>query len=339
MLKVPVEDIVERIRAKTGLSSEIITKKIDDKVAELSGLVSRDGAAHIVANEFGVQLFKTPEAGLAKVKDVLPGLKSVSLLAKVLTIYPTHEFKTAKREGKVASFLVGDETGKTRIVFWDTNLIKMLEDGTIKPGDVIKITNCYAKESRFSGGVEVHAGNRTKIDVNPGTAETKKLTSVAPAPLPTVTRKNISELSEGTFEIRGAIVHISEAGNGFFEVCPTCNRRAHDNMCKEHGQIKPNHSMIISAVVDDGSSNMRVVFFGNKAEQLLGTGSEEAFELGQKNGDNFFVLKSKKQELLGKEIICEGQVSTNGFSEELEMICRKLTLPEPTTEAKRFLEA
>lgn len=332
MLKIPLEEIIAKIKAKTQLSEEVINKKIDEKVAELSGLVSKEGAAHIVANEFGVQLFKLPENGTTQIKDILPGLKSVSFVARVVKIFPTKEFKTPKKEGKVASFIVGDGTGKIRVVFWDTNFIKMLEDGTIKEGDVIKITNCVVKSGL--NGIELHATNRTRITVNP--PEGAKIPQIEKEPEQTIERKNIAELSEGNFEIRGVIVHLFETANLFYEVCSVCGKRMYEGKCQTHGAVSPKHSMVISTIVDDGTGNIRVVFFGNAAEQLLGMSAKQAFEEIQKQSD---FLKNKKEEILGKEIICQGKVANNSFSKELEMICRRIAEPDPVKEAEKLLKA
>ena len=337
MLKIPIEEIVQKIKSNTGLSEEIIIKKIDEKVSELSGLVSRDGAAHIVANEFGVQLFKSTESGNMCIKDILPGLRSVSFLARVARIFPTKEFSTPKRSGKVASFIVGDETGKMRVVFWDTNFIKMLDDGTIKEGDVVRITNCYVKDG--INGVEVHAGNRTKVEVNPNTAEAKRVPQITAPAERTAERMMIKDLKEGSYEVHGTIVYLFETGNPLFEVCPQCKKRVHEDSCVTHGKVIPKHSMVVSAIIDDGTGNIRTVFFGNHAEQLLGINSDEAFKLAQQNNDNFFAIKSKKKDLIGKEIICEGNVANNSFSGDMEMICRRLTEPNPVNEAKELLKS
>ena len=331
MLKIPINEIVEKITSKTGLSNEVILKKIEEKVTELSGLVSKDGAAHIVANEFGVQLFKTSESGLMLVKDIKPGLKSVSFVARVLRIYPTKEFKTPKREGKVASFSVADETGQMRVVFWDTNFIDMLENSAIKEGDVVKITNCYVKESQM-GGVEVHASNRTKIDVNP-----KDVKAIPELTKPKIDRKKIKDLGEGEAELRGAVVYLFETGKPFFEVCPTCNKKSVEGICQTHNKIIPKQSLIVSAIIDDGTGNIRVVFFGNRAEQLLKISSDDAFKLAKEHNDDFYAIKTKRTELLGKEIICEGRVSTNSFSGDIEMICNQISEPNPLSESKRLL--
>ena len=336
MLKIPIDEIIKKIKEKTGLDEKIIEKKIDDKVAELSGLVSRDGAAHIVANEFGIQLFKTTESGLVKIKNIVPGLKIASFVARVLKIYPPKEFKTKKgKEGKVCSFIVGDDTGRMRVVFWDVNQIKLIEENKINEGDIIKITNCYIKEGL--NGIEVHSRSSSMITVNPNIKEAKEI-----PPLESLWQlsqrvqiKNISE--EGVYEIRGAIVNILE-NNPFYDICPECRRRLNGNICEEHGEVKPKKSMFISTIVDDGSDNIRVVFFGKQAEQILGVSTDEAFKLAQEYNDLTYPIKNKKMEILGREIVIEGKVSRNTFSNELEMIGRRVIFPNPTIESKKLIK-
>jgi hypothetical protein len=68
MIKITSEQIIEKISQKTQLSKEDIVSKIKAKMDQLSGLISKDGAAHIIANELGVKLF---EEGKLKIKDIL----------------------------------------------------------------------------------------------------------------------------------------------------------------------------------------------------------------------------------------------------------------------------
>ncbi len=334
MLKISIDEIISRIKEKTGLQQEAIEKKINEKVEELSGLVSKNGAAHIVANDFGIHLFKASGEGLLKIKNIVPGLKVASLIGRVLRVYPVKNFKTRKGiEGKVCSILVGDSTGRIRIVFWDVHQIELIENKKLKEGDIIKITNCYVKEG--INGVEIHARSLSKIDINPDVKEAKdipplsKLLSISKE----VNIKDIKE--EGIYKIRGAIVNILE-NNMFFEVCPTCGKRVYNNTCPEHGEVVLKHSMFISTIFDDGSDNMRIVFFGRQAEQILGMSSEEAYKLAKEHNNFFYPIQSKKNELLGKELIVEGKVSKNSFSGELEMIGRNITVPNPVVEAEKI---
>lgn len=336
MLKIPIEKIIENIKEKTDLSDDVINKKIDEKVKELSGLVSREGAAHIVANELGIKIFQPTDSGRLQIKNILPGLRNVSFLARVLNIYPVRSFKTAKREGKVASMIVGDETGKMRIVFWDANHIKLIEDRELKEGDIIKLKNGYVRESKMTEGLEVHTSGNSLIEINPKDAEIKKIPQTQVV-RERAERKKISNIEEGFFEIRGAVVNIFET-NPFFDICPQCGKRARDAICPEHGKVEPKPSLVLSTIIDDGTSNMRVVFFGTRAQQILGMTAEEAFNLAKEQNSDIYPIQKQKMSILGKEIIVEGKVNRNSFSGDLEMIARNINSPNFVTEAKQLLK-
>ena len=140
------EDIIGKILSSTSLPRDQIESKIEQKLKDLHDLISREGAAHIVANELSVKLFDNTimEPGKAlKIREVKPGLNSVNLIARVMTIYDTKEFKTDKRQGRIGSFLAGDETGSTRIVVWDEKIISEMKE--LQEGNIVKINNAYSK--------------------------------------------------------------------------------------------------------------------------------------------------------------------------------------------------
>ena len=57
MIKIPYEEIVLKINESTKVPIGEIEERIDDKLKLLSGLISKEGAAHIVANDLGVKIF------------------------------------------------------------------------------------------------------------------------------------------------------------------------------------------------------------------------------------------------------------------------------------------
>ena len=68
MYELPLDEIVTMISKKTGTDRTTITLKIQEKVQELSGLISMEGAAHVVANEMGIELLNTSEKFM-KIKE------------------------------------------------------------------------------------------------------------------------------------------------------------------------------------------------------------------------------------------------------------------------------
>ena len=50
MIKVPLSTIIEKIKENSNLTIDDINSKIKEKMDQLSGLISDEGAAHIIAN-------------------------------------------------------------------------------------------------------------------------------------------------------------------------------------------------------------------------------------------------------------------------------------------------
>src|SRR3989338_8932513 len=106
MIKIPYEEIVLKIN-----------ERIEKKMKQLSGLISKEGAAHIVANELGAKIFEQL-SGRLQIKNILTGMRDVETVGKVLQVGDTREFMRGDALSKVASILIGDETGTIRAVLW-----------------------------------------------------------------------------------------------------------------------------------------------------------------------------------------------------------------------------
>ena len=117
MIKMPFEDMVAKIQESSQLSQDEIQDKIKKKMDQLSGLISKEGAAHIIANELGIKLFEP--GGKKQIKGILPGMRNVTVVGKVQDVYEAREFSVGSRQGRVGNFLLGDETGMIRVVLWN----------------------------------------------------------------------------------------------------------------------------------------------------------------------------------------------------------------------------
>jgi hypothetical protein len=69
------ERIVEKISKHSGLSVEEVNRKIEAKRAKLSGLISQDGAAQIVAAELGINF----ENEKLKIEELLPRMRKINI--------------------------------------------------------------------------------------------------------------------------------------------------------------------------------------------------------------------------------------------------------------------
>jgi len=317
--------LINKIVESTELSPSEVENLIKEKETEFSGLITPEGAAHIVAKELGLNLLNSTSNEL-KIGNILSGMRSINIKGKIMKIFDTREFKKNGETGKVANMIIADETGQARISLWNEQ-VKIVEEHEISEGDVVEIINGYTKEDSF-GGAEIRIGKLGKIKksdakINPKTSEKGK-------------RVKISDLSPGTSsEIRGAVVQFFET-NPFFFVCPECGGKLVDGKCKEHGEVKPKPVLIISGVVDDGYGNMRVVFFREQAEKILGLNSEDAYKLTEE-GKALNPLREKLETVLGKEFIINGRTKVNKFFEKLEFIADDVKEANPEEEAKAIL--
>ncbi|MFO8016663.1 MAG: OB-fold nucleic acid binding domain-containing protein [Candidatus Woesearchaeota archaeon] len=327
MVNIPYEQIVEKIKEK-GISQEEIDSKVKSKMDQLSGLISKEGAAHIIANEMGIQVMEQ-SSGKLSIKNLLPGMRNVELVGKVVQVYEVREFQKGDRSGKVGSFIIGDETGTVRVVLWGDQADKLNE---ITKDNVIKLESGYVKDN--NNRKEVHVNERGSLEINP------EGESVGEVKAPETNRKSISELKEGDSdaELMGTIVQVYDLR--FFEVCPQCSKRLKqgDNgfVCDVHNEVTPTYSYVLGLVLDDGSSNIRTVFFRNQVQNLLEK-SHEDIEKYRELPDKFDEVKHN---LLGKQIKIVGRINKNTMMDRLEFIAQRVfPNPDPEEEKKRIEES
>ncbi len=330
MIKLSYEQIAEKIKEKTGISDEEIEKRVNEKLEQLAGLVSKDGAAHIVANELNVNAFEAA-AGPMKLNKLMPGMRNVEVVGKVRQVWEIREFSTAKGSGKVGSFLIGDDTALARITCWHGQTDKM---SGLKPDDVVKIVNSYAREN--NGRVELHLNDNSEIEVNPAGVTVEVADNLQQGGME-AKRKKISELDENdnSVEILGTIVQAFEPR--FFEVCPQCGKRARQRegvfACEQHNEVTPDYSYVMNVIMDDGSETIRAIFFRDQADQLLNKPREEVLQYREFK-DKF---DSVKLDLLGQMMKLTGRVTRNSMFDRIEIVARKVDMnPDPQEERDRL---
>src|SRR3989344_7585841 len=151
------EKLVSIISKSSGLGKEEIEMKVNAKREKISGMISPEGAAQIIAAELGIS-FDTEKI---KINDLLPGMRKVNIVGKILNISPVRSFTTKNgQEGKVVNLFVADETSNIKVVLWDTNHIVKIERNEISHESVVEITNGMMREN------ELHLGNFSEIKLS-----------------------------------------------------------------------------------------------------------------------------------------------------------------------------
>ncbi len=324
MFNISYDEIISTIVEKSGLSREEIESKVKEKIDKLSGLVSKEGAAHIVANELGVQIIeKVAEATQLEIKNIVEGLRNVCVVGKVVRKF---EVKTFDRrdgsQGKVGSLILADQTGTVRVVFWNDHI----EDfDKISEGDVLEVKNAYARKNKLSGNIELQLNSNSNLTINP---EGVSVDVEVNNNYEKAVRKDIKDLSEDDSNVELLATIVSVFDIHFFEVCPTCNKRLKNVdgkfVCDEHGEVEPTYRAVLNLILDDSSDTIRAVFFNNQIKRLLNLSDEELITLK----DEPEKFSEVKNELLGKIIKVIGRTNKNEMFDRLEFVVN-LVNPEP----------
>lgn len=319
----PLDKVVEKICQHSKIPEDNARKMIEEKVIELSGLVSREGAAYIVARELGLSLLKESKRQF-KVKNMVSGLRSVDFVARVMKAYEPREFSRNGKTGRVMNLLLGDDSGTIRMSFWNEE-IDAIEKEKIKEGDVVKVSGGYVKTD-----------NRDMLDLRLGRGSIDKTDLVVDVPehnvieqrFENVARKPISGFNEGEYaEVRACLVQLFRR-NPLFEICPECGTRIKETepssgkwKCNDHGEVEPKHAMVVTGVVDDGTENIRAVFFREMAEKLIGRKTEDMVN-DIKNRGIDTVMEDIQP--LGNEYVLKGRVKRNSFTESIEFVVNEM---------------
>jgi len=287
------ERILEKISKSSGLEKEEVERKIEAKRAKLSGLISKEGAAQIIAAELGINF----DNEKLKIEELLPGMRKVNVVGKVIRLFPVRSFVRNGKEGKVANLLIADETSNTKVVLWDTNHISLIENKAVSEGVVVEIFNANVRDN------EIHLGSFSGFKLSSENLADVKTERV-------VREKNISSFKiSDNAKARAFIVQVFEPR--FFDVCIECKKKVsmegESFVCAEHGKVACEKRAVLSIIIDDGTESIRSVIFHDFLEKLGITDVENDFA-GKKTG------------LLGKEMFFSGNVRNNKFFNNPEFI-------------------
>jgi replication factor A1 len=290
--------LIQRVSEASGLEKEEVERKVEAKKAKLSGLISKEGAAQIIAAELGVNFDNLQ----LKISELMPGMKRVNIVAKIINLFPVREYEKNGKKGKIGSLVVADATGNLRTVLWDTNHIDLIEKKQINDQDVIEIKNATMRDNELhlSGFSEIKKSEVVLEDVKTEISSAEKL---------------IEDLKQGeNVKVRGTIVQVFNPR--FFSVCPECSKKAEQtdegHVCKEHGKVVANERALLNFVLDDGTETIRVVLFSDQLSKLVEEGDLKDMEK----------LVVFKDDLMGSEMWLSGLVKKNALFNNLEITGR-----------------
>jgi ssDNA-binding replication factor A large subunit len=317
------EDLMKELIEKSGKNSEEIKKLIDDKVNELSGLVSEEGAIYIIANELGIRLeSEKPKKKIEtlKLEEINEPNMQVSFYGKVLKKYDLINFTSQKgNQGSVQSILIGDESGIKRVTFWNENTEKLKE---IENNDLIKIENAYTREnSQNPERIDIHFSQYSELEKNPEgiKIEVKKIENEF-----TPTKKKINEIEENdkNIELFGLITDFDIPR--YYNACPECFKKVFQEedkqICPNHEEVEAIKVPIVNLTIDDGTGNISIVGFRDRAEKITQLTSDEIIKLTE----DFEEYRKFSKKIVGSNLNLIGNVSISSLTSEKQILINEI---------------
>ncbi len=279
------------------------------------------------------------EPSRIKIGELEPNMDALEVIGRVIEVGTPREFTRADgSKGKVASITIGDQTGATRTSLWHEHADRVVD---IKAGDIVRLINCYSTLGLF-GQPGLHLGKQGQLELNPATGEELPPADVIKLAVPTPERVSIADVQkEGMrVQVRGTVMRVFHR-RPVFDICPDCGRSLGSVdtslMCEECGKVvTPEHRVVLSFVLDDGTDNLRVALFGKVAERLLGMGAQQVFELFKGTPD--LAELYDKFKLAGRELVLTGTTRHDKYFDQLELRVSDVQLPEPKQEAQALLK-
>lgn len=328
------EQIVEKIVEDSDLDEDEIEEKVEEKMEEFEGLVSEEGAIHLVAKDAGVQISEASDQEL-KIKNLVPEMRKVNIKARVLTITDPNTFERDDGdEGKVQNIVLGDDTGTARLTLWDeqTEIAEKVDEG-----DPIAIGGAYTVEDN-RGNAELRLGDEAQVKMA-DEEDVPEVESSGGSSGGAASQVSIREVgSENTnYEVSGMIVDVYTS-NPFYKVDPesgdTVREDEDGNYVTDDGEEveEPESRLAVSGVIDDGTGNIRVVMFREQARNLL-----EIDEEKEKEGDKDAVEEAADN-AIGKQLKVKGRARYNDYFGRLEILVNEFEEVEPEEQIEELLD-
>jgi hypothetical protein len=324
------EDVIEKIVEESELDEDEVEEEIEEKMEEFSGLVSEEGAAHLVAKEYGVSIAQEQAEDL-KIDNIVPDMRKVHLKARVLNISDLNTFERDddEEDGKVQNIVLGDDTDTIRVTLWDeqTQIAEKIDEG-----DAIEIAGAYTVEDN-QGNAELRLGDEAQVKMadDEDIPEVERQTETEEVPIREIATEG------NTYEIRGMLMKMYTS-NPFYRVHPetgdTVREDEDGNYVTDDGEEveDPEGRLAVSGVLDDGTETMRVVFFGDQARKVLEVDGEVEKEMDQD------AVEEAAEEAAGKQLLVQGRTRYNDYFDRLEILANSVEEVEVEDEIERMLE-
>ncbi|HUO41601.1 MAG TPA: hypothetical protein VMU35_01405 [Methylomirabilota bacterium] len=233
--------IIDEILSKRpDLSAEQVRALIEEKKRELPNFLSDEGAARLVAEELLIKTSGT-QLGRMRIRDLVNGLNDVAISGRILAAWPPQAFQRRDgSSGQVMRLIILDRSGRVRCALWDRHADTMSKRNL--QGGIIRIGHAYTRQG-LAGDVEVHAGDRSIVELNP-------------QEMPTTDFPDFRELFSSINEIPSESSQVNVVG--VVQVEP-----------RKHSFTKGDRTgTVLNTIIADQSAQIPLVAWNDRAEEL-----------------------------------------------------------------------
>ena len=161
------------LEQKPDINLEQLKELIEEKKRKIgAGYLTDQGALFLVAADLGAS-FDNVQRTKRGIKDLYIGARDLDLTVRLLNTYPIRVFTKKDTNERIENRTISvyDAGGSIKVRLWD-NLTHVIEENTLKPGDLIQIKNCYVKSALNGkpiinigegGNILLYEGNDTTI--------------------------------------------------------------------------------------------------------------------------------------------------------------------------------
>lgn len=172
-----IEKIIKQIlSSRPELSKEKVLERLEKERRKTNGLIADEVLLRMIAADLNVKIPSKSSIPLLSLVDLVPGLNDVTVVGRVVAVFSSKTF-AGNKSGKVASVFIVDKESILRVVLWNDKA-NFVESGMVKTGQIIRFSHGYTREGS-DGKVELHIGDKGKIEVNPEGVDEKDYPTIS----------------------------------------------------------------------------------------------------------------------------------------------------------------
>ena len=157
--------MAELLQKKPEFGRDEIVRRVEEKKRTVgAGYLTDQGALFLVAGELGVSLRKEGVSADLAIKDLYIGANDVTVVARVLAVYPEAAFnKKDGGKGKYRRLVLFDGQSSVRLTVWEEGLEAIGRLG-LRADMPIRVASAYVKQG-LDGKPTLNLGKRGRVEV------------------------------------------------------------------------------------------------------------------------------------------------------------------------------